>query len=182
MKVVGKENAEIAVLLECFSNFWKTLEMSLINCKFNLIFRWLPTCAISETNRAITFAITGTKRYTPILTLSTKDNAKLLQQWKSGFKRTINWNKYYSEISIERRNLYLDFLTDPRFQGVNTLIVLSFENNTNRRRYIGYFLPKVQIKVYSAMIDGQSFVNQPIKDDVRTYDNIWIIRTTQRDG
>ena len=82
MKVVGKENAEIAVLLECFSNFWRTLEMSLINCKFNLIFRWLPTCAISETNRAITFAITGTKRYTPILTLSTKDNAKLLQQWK----------------------------------------------------------------------------------------------------
>ena len=95
-----------------------------------------------------------------------------MQQWKSGFKRTINWNKYYSEISIERRNLYLDFLTDPRFQGVNTLIVLSFENNTNRTRYIGYFLPKVQIKVYSAMIDGQSFVNQPIKDDVRTYDNI----------
>ena len=155
--------------------------MYLINCKFNLIFRWLPPCVISEGNRAITFAITGTKLYTPILTLSTKDNAKLLQQSKSGFKRTINWNKYYSEISIERRNLYLDFLIDPRFQGVNTLFVLSFENNAHRTRQTGYFLPKVQIKVYNATIHGQGFFNQPIKDDVRTYDNIRRITTTKRD-
>ena len=64
--MVGIENAEIAVPLECFSNFWRTLEMDLINWKFNLIFRWLPTCVISEGNRAIICAITGTKLYTPI--------------------------------------------------------------------------------------------------------------------
>ena len=70
---------------------------------------------------------TDTKIYTPIVTLSIKDNAKLLQQSKSDFKRTINWNEYHSKLSIERRNQYLDFLTDPIFQGVNILIVLSFE-------------------------------------------------------
>ena len=79
MKMVERENAEIAVLLKYFSNFWRTLEISLINCKINLIFKLSPTWVISEGNRAISFAITDTKLYTPIVTLSIKDNAKLLQ-------------------------------------------------------------------------------------------------------
>ena len=52
------------------------------------------TCVITNSSCAGTFAITDTKRYVPIVTLLTEDNAKLLQQLKSGFKRTINWNKY----------------------------------------------------------------------------------------
>ena len=51
------------------------------------------------------------------LTLSTQDNAKRLEQLKSGFKRTINWNKYQSKISTERQNQYLDYLIYPRLQG-----------------------------------------------------------------
>ena len=115
MKMVERENAEIAVPLKYFSNFWRTLEISLINCKINLIFKWSPTWVFSEGNRAMTFAITDTKLYTPIVTLSIKDNAKLLQQSKSDFKRTINWNKYYWKSSIERGKQYLDVLTDPIF-------------------------------------------------------------------
>ena len=64
---------------------------------------------------AITFKITDTKLYIHVVTLLTKDNTKLLQKLKSGFKRTINWNKYQTTVSMERQNKYLDFLSDPRF-------------------------------------------------------------------
>ena len=62
--------------------------------------------------------IIDTKLYVPVVTLSTQDNEKLLQQLKSGFKRTINWNKYQPKVSPERQNQYLNFLIDPSFQGV----------------------------------------------------------------
>ena len=60
-----------------------------------------------------------TKFYVPVVTLSTQDNAKLLEQLKSGFKRAINWNKYQSEPTLKVQNQYLSHLIDPSFQGVN---------------------------------------------------------------
>ena len=69
----------------------------LINCEINLILTWSAYCTISEGNRKTTFAITDTKLYVPVVTLSTQDNTKLLQQLKSGFRRTTNWNKYQSK-------------------------------------------------------------------------------------
>ena len=71
--------------------------MPLINCKVNLILKWSSTSVITNSTGAGTFAIRDTKLYVPVVTLSTQDNAKLLQQLKSGFKRTINWNKYQSK-------------------------------------------------------------------------------------
>ena len=71
------------------------------------------------------FSITDTKRYVPVVTLSTEDNAKLLEQLKAGIKRIINWNKYETKVSTERINQYLGFLIDPSFQEVNRLLVLS---------------------------------------------------------
>ena len=68
--------------------------MPLINCEVNLILTWTRTCVISSAIGKTKFKITETKLYVPVVTLSTQDNAKLLQQFKSGFKRTINWNKY----------------------------------------------------------------------------------------
>ena len=58
---------------------------------------------------------------------------KLLE---SGFKRTINWNKYQSKLADQTRNRYLDYLIDPRFQVVNRLFVLSFENKDDRTVHI----------------------------------------------
>ena len=92
------KNVEIIVPLKYLSNIWRTLEMALINCEVNLILTWSPTCVISSATRETKFKITETKLYVPVVTLSTQDNAKLLQQLKSGFKRTINWNKYESNI------------------------------------------------------------------------------------
>ena len=80
-------------------------------------------------------AITDTKLYVQVGTLSTQDNAKHLQQLESGFKRRIYLNKYQSKVSIERPNKYLNYLTDPSFHGVNRLFVLSFENENDRRNY-----------------------------------------------
>ena len=85
------------VPLKYSSNLWRTLEMPLINCEVNLILICCANCVIVSTNVAnqgATFTITETKLYVPVVTLSTQDNVKLLTQLKSGFKRTINWNKY----------------------------------------------------------------------------------------
>ena len=74
--------------------FWKTVEMSLVNSKINLIVTWSSNSVIANSTGEVTFAITDTTIYVPVVTLSTRDNVKLLEQLKSGFKRTINRNKY----------------------------------------------------------------------------------------
>ena len=83
---------------------------------------------------AIKFTITDTKLCVPFVTLSTQDNAKVLQQLNLN-NGTINWNKYQSKVTKERQNHYLDYLADPSFRVVNRLLVLSFENNTCRVLY-----------------------------------------------
>ena len=82
----------------------------LINCEINLILSWSQKCVLSNDTKATTFPITDTKHYVPVVTLSPQVNAKLLRQLKSGFKRTINWNKYHSKVSVQVPNPYLDFL------------------------------------------------------------------------
>ena len=69
-----------------------------INCEVNLILTLFKDCVVTNSTGEEKFAITETKFYVPVVKLSTQDNAKLLQQLKSGFKRTINWNKYESNI------------------------------------------------------------------------------------
>ena len=99
VKITGKtpadrntKDVEIIVPLKYLSNFWRTLEMPLINCEVNLILTWSKDCVITNSTGAGKFKITETKLYVPVVTLSTQDNAKLLQQLQleSGFKSTIN--------------------------------------------------------------------------------------------
>ena len=71
--------------------------MPLANCEVNLILTWSSTCVITNSTGAERFALTDAKLFVLVVTLSTQDNATLLQQLKSGFKRTINWNKYLSD-------------------------------------------------------------------------------------
>ena len=111
------------------------------------------------------------------MTLSTQDNVKLLEQLKSGFKRTINWNKYLAKESTERQHQYFDYLIDLSFQGVYRLLVLSIEDNTHQRRHTGYFLPEVEINNYNVMNNGQKFFDQPVKNGLRTYENFRKIAT-----
>ena len=74
-----------------------------INCEINLILTWFENCVISSATGKTIFAITDVKLYVPIVTLSIQDNAKLLEQLRSNFKRTVNWNKYQSKISREKQ-------------------------------------------------------------------------------
>ena len=169
------------VSLKYLSNFWGTFEIPLLNCEVNLILTWSDKCALSNDTKATTFAITDTKLYVSVVTLSTQDNAKLLEQLKLGFKRAINWKKYQPKVLPERQNQYLDFLINPSFQEVSRLFVLSFENENDRTLHIKHYLPTVEIKDYNFMIDGKNFFNHPVKSSVRTYDNIRKIATGQGD-
>ena len=81
------------------------------------------------------FQITDTKLYVPAVTLSQANDTKLLKQLKSGLKKTIKWNKYRSQMTVQSNNNNLNYLTDPTFTNVNELFVLPFqklagENNT----------------------------------------------------
>ena len=157
----GIINVEIMVPLKYLSNFWRTLEMPLINCEVELILTWSAGCVIiytSVNNQVPTFRITETKLYVPVVTLSTQDNAKLLTQLKSGFKRAISWNKYLSKPKLLRQNPNLNHLVEPSFKGVNRL--LSVENYVQRTSSKRYYLPKAEIKNYN-VIDGKTFlINQ----------------------
>ena len=94
---VNTKDIEIIVPLKYLSNFWRTLKIPLINCEVNLILAWSSTYVITNSTGAGRFTIIDTKLYVLVVTLSTQNNTKLLQQLKSGFKRTINWNKYQSD-------------------------------------------------------------------------------------
>ena len=155
-----------------------------INCEVNLILTWSSTCVIASVivaNQAATFAITDTRLDVPVLTLSTQENTKFLQQLKSGFKRVINWNKYLSKPELLAQNPNLNHLVEPSFQGVNRLFVLAFENDKGRTSYEQYYLPIVEIKDYNIMINVENFFDQPIRNNKVTYDNIRKIVTGQGD-
>ena len=172
------------VPLKYLSNFWRTLEMPLISCEVNLILIWSASCVIVSTdvaNQYATFAITDTKLYIPVVTLSTKDNVKLLEQLNSGFKRVINWNKYLSKPEFLAQNPNLNHLVEPTFQVVNRLFVLAFENDAQRTSSKGYYLPNVEIKNYNVMINGENLYDKPIKDNKVTYENIRKIATGRDD-
>ena len=171
----GAKTVEIMVPLKYLSNFWRTLPMPLINCEITLLLSWSASCIIVSNdvaNQNATFPITDTKLYVPVVTLSQQDNEKLLEQLQSSFERVINWNKYLSKPESLPQNPNLNHLIEPSFQGINRLFVLAFENDTQRTSSKGYYLPKVEIKNYNVMINGENFFDQPIKDNKVTYENI----------
>ena len=159
--------------------------MPLINCEVSLTLTWSENCVITSLERraitntridtsptSTTFKITDTKLYVPVVTLSTKDDNNFLEQLKSGFKRTIKWNKYRSEMTNQTQNNNLNYLIDPTFTKVNRLFVLSFENEDDRRSFSKYYVPNVQIKDFNVLIDGKSFFDMPIKNEEETYKQI----------
>ena len=137
----GKKEVKIAVPLKCLSNFWRALKVPLINCEVPLILTWSEECIITSIERRVlrntqrdnsptnaTFQLTDTTSNISVVTLSTKDDNNFLEQLKSGFKRTIKWNKYRSEMTNQTKTNNLNYLIDPTFTKVNRLFVLSFEN------------------------------------------------------
>ena len=161
---VGKNEAEVVFPLKYLSNFWRSLNIPLINSEVELILTWSKNCVLADmTVRApqggdlaivaptkLEFKITDTKLYVPVVTLSKENDIKLLDQLKSGFKRIIKWNKYRSQMTIQPQNNNLNYLIDPTFTKVNRLFVLSFPRNNNtdsRYCYSHYYVPKLKLKI-----------------------------------
>lgn len=111
------------------------LEILLIDFEINLILLWSMNCGISSNaavNQATIFAITDTILSIPVLTLIISRECKTITTVVIRLKRIIIWKKYESEASTQAQNKYLNYLLDPSFQGENSLLVLSFENNVHR--------------------------------------------------
>ena len=96
------KNVKIVVALKYLSTFWRSLEIPLVNYKIHLELNWSKDCVVPTRNDTI-FKITNTKLYVPIVTLSSKDNAKLVKLLEDGFNRPVYWNEYQTK--IETRNL-----------------------------------------------------------------------------
>ena len=166
-------NVKLVVPLKYVSNFFRSLEMPLVNCKIDLELTWHKDCMISSANAAanhvVSFMITDTKLYIPFVTLSTKDNTNLTKQLNEGVKITIYWNQYVSKPFPEtqhKKTGITRFALDAAFQGVNRLFVLAFEdtrddeaadapaprnlvaNRVIRNSYRKYFVPSVDITSY----------------------------------
>ena len=121
------------------------------------------------------FQITDTKLYAPVVTLSKENDKKLLEQLKSGFKRTVKWNKYRSQMTVQSNNDNLNYLIDPTFTNVNRLFVLSFwrtNQGDNRDSFSHYYVPSVEIKDFNVLIDRKSFFDLPVKNEEEAYEKI----------
>ena len=137
--------------------------MPLINCEIEVILTWSRNSVIISTNVAnqnSTFSITETTLHVSVVTLSTQDNAKLSPRLKSGFKRTISWNKYLAKRELLAQNPNLNHLIEPSFQGVNRLFVLPFEDDAQRISRKRYYIPNVKIKDYNVMMEKTFLINQ----------------------
>ena len=167
--------------------------MSLINSEVSLTLTWSENCVLTDittqTARAAqgdnpartainaptnaTFKIRDTKLYVLVVTLWTEDDKNFVEQLKSGFKRTIKWNKYRSEMTNQTKTNNLNYLIDLTFNKVNRLFVLSFENEEERASFSKYYTPKVGIiKDFNVLIDGKSFFDVPVKNKEGAYEKI----------
>ena len=133
------KNATIAVPLEYLSNFRRSLEISLINCKVELKLKWTKFCVLSAAGidnvindninvNNIIFTIKDTKLYVPVVTLSARDNQKLSKLLSKGFERSVYWNQYKTKSENKNTtNEFRNFLKS-NYVGVNRLFVLVYSN------------------------------------------------------
>ena len=116
---------KIAVPLKYLSNFWRSLEMPLINCKIKFSLKWYEKCILSSSGTAATFTVANIKHYVLVVTLKTEDNTKSSKLLSKGFKRPIYWNEYKIIFKNYNENEYIRARLDASFQGVNKLFVLA---------------------------------------------------------
>ena len=176
------------------STFFRSLEMPLINCEIELQLTWSRTCVLGFThadgndisvnalgtggdNQAVvSFQITDTKTYIPVVTLRSIESEKLLRNLERGFSKTINWNKLtVRETTIAQGNF--DIMIEPTFQGANRLFVLAYGNAANdadtRESTSRLFLPYRLIDSYNVSVDGRHVFESPIKEgDGRGYEHL----------
>ena len=180
-----KKRVKIAVPLKYLTDFWRSLEMPLINCKVNISLKWIENCVLiaaavsadvdATDADSATFKITDAKLHVPVATLSAEGNVKLTKQLNKGFKRSLYQNKYKVidnkkvEITNANEEKPKRELLDSSYQGVKRLLfVLIYDNNqVSVNSFKNYFFPRVKIENYNIVIDGRNVYDQPINDSIK---------------
>ena len=181
----GTQEVELAIPLKYLGNFWRALNIPLINCEVSLELKWDENCIITSLEQRDTgggnrdnaptgamLVINNCKLYVPAVTLSKDNDFKLLTNLKSGFKRVIIWNKYRSQMTTEAINNNLNILIDPTFTNVNKLFVLAYRTAVDRQSFSQFYLPRVMVKDCNVIIDKLSFFSMPIKTEEEAYEKI----------
>ena len=145
---IAKRSVKVVVPLKSLSNFFRSLEMPLINCKIKLNLTWKKECVLSTDDGNAVFIINDTKMYVPVVTLSKEDNKDFIEQQKKGFQRSIYWNEYKTKEINENAdaNVFKYINLDPSFQGVNRLFVTAYnrvDGQPNRDDQQKYYLPRI---------------------------------------
>ena len=171
---VRRLNLKVVVPLKYLSNFFRSLEMPLINCKIKLNLTWKKECVLSTGAGEAVFIINDTKLYVPVVTLSKEDNKDFIEQQNKGFQRSIYWDEYKTKEVTEDAdaNVFKYINLDPSFQGVNRLSVMAYnrvDGQPTRNDQRKYYLPRIDLKKYNAIIDGRNFYDNPIESNIKKY-------------
>ena len=169
-----KRIVKVVVPLKYLSNFFRSLEMPLINCKIKLNLTWKKEYVLSTGVGEAVFIINDTKFYIPVVTLSKEDNKDFIEQQNKGFQRSIYWNEYKTKEINENAdaNVFKYINLDPSFQGVNRLFVMAYNRENGQSTRNGqqkYYLPRIDLEKYNVIIDGRNFYDNPIENDIEKY-------------
>ena len=162
--LVGRLSVKIVVPLKYLSNFFRSLEMPLINCKTKLNLTWKKECVLSTADDDAVFIINDTKLYIPVVILLKEDDKDFIEQQDKGFQRSIYWNEYKTKEETENAdpNAVNYINLDPSFQGVNRLFLMAYSradnNQATRNGQQKYYLPRFDLKN-----------DNPIESDIEKY-------------
>ena len=171
---IAKRSVKVVVPFKYLSNFFRSLEMALINYKIKLNLAWKKECVLPTDAGNTVFIINDTKMYVPVVTLSKEDNKDFIEQQNKGFQRSIYWNEYKTKEINENAdvNVFKYIHLDPSFQGVNKLFVTEYnrvDGQPNRDDQRKYYLPRIDLNKYNVIIDGRNFYDNPIESDIEKY-------------
>ena len=171
---VAKRSVKVVIPLKYLSNFFRSLEMPLINCKIKLNLIWKKECVLSTGVGEAVFIINDTKLYVSVVTLSKEDNKDFIEQQNKGFQRSIYWNEYKTkEINEDAdANVFKYINLDPSFQGVYRLFLMTYNRANGQPTRNGqqkYYLPRIDLEKYNVIIDGRNFYDNPIESDIEKY-------------
>ena len=174
---VRRLNVKVAVPLKYLSNFFRSLEMPLINCRIKLNLTWKKECVLLTDASEAVFITNDRKLYVRVVTLS-KEDKDFIEQQNKGFQRSIYWNEYKTkEINATADNnnpansvRYINL--DLSFQGVNRLFVMAYNSANGQPTRNGqrkYYLPRIDLNKYNVIIDGRNFYDNPIESNIEKY-------------
>ena len=153
-------NVEVTIPLNYLSNFWRFLDLPLINCAIEFDLSCTKDCVQIEHHnniRGVNVMIASNKLYVPVASLSINDR-----------------NQRRSEVITQRKNNNLDYLIDHSFRSINRFYNLSLKNGDDdptRNYFDEYYMPLIEIKDFDELIDNKSFFDQPVKKNKRRMKN-----------